>query len=182
MKNLLTIAAVVCAFALNAAPKVIPLCDGQNQVNACGEIVGIECMTIGESASVTASVVLAVTEYTNAFKTITTRHTRYDFTITNYDGNAAIATNTLDNFKYGDWIINGTNKIVGAVNPSTTNIAWSVSDGQRVKATYNKTIAIGNGNASGHYLLITPANAQYLFGGRIDILANKQDVINLMLK
>lgn len=181
MKSIISLAAVVCAFALNAA--TYQLHNGSNLVNIPGgEIVGIQCMTVDGSQSVTAKVVCSVTEVTNAYKTVSVPHVRYDFTITNYDGGASIATNVLDNFKYSDWRRGTTNLIVGAVKPVRTNITEQVSDGTRVKATYTKDIAIGNGTASNHYLLITPASTLNFFGGRIDVECGDSDNLVLLVK
>jgi len=181
MKSLITLAAVGCAFALNAA--TYQLHNGINAVNIPGgEIVGIECMTVGASQSVTASVVVAVSEYTNAYKSVTTPHTRYDFTITNYDGNAAIATNVLDNFKYSDWRRGTTNLIISAVKPSRTNITEQVADGKRLKATYTKETQIGTGTASSHYLKITPASTMHFYGGTVKVQCGEGDNLTILVK
>lgn len=182
MKHIITLAAVACAFALHAAT-FYNLKNGLNDIESSGEIVAIEANTVSGSQVITASVETAVSEYTNVYKSVTSRHLRYDFTVTNYDGNASIATSCLDRFVKSNWYTtNGLYKVISPITTAPTNITESVIAGKALKATYSHETAIGNGTASNHYLKITPASTTYFIGGKIKCSCGDGDSVRILIK
>ena len=175
-------AATLCAAALADvwAPK-----PGLNSLAAArGEFACADAVTTNATASIAVKSVRTVYAYTNAYKNVTTSHEVYSFTITNFDGNAAIATNVWDSFSYDDWLwTNGVSKIVGPVTPSSTNVTETVPDGRRVSGTFVVTNDLVTISASDHYGLAAPESTTYVLGGQYLVTgASADDSITIYIK
>ena len=175
-------AATLCAAAL---ADVWALKPGLNSLAAArGEFACADAVTTNATASIAVKSVRTVYAYTNAYKNVTTSHEVYSFTITNFDGNAAIATNVWDSFSYDDWLwTNGVSKIVGPVTPSMTNVTETVQDGRALVASWTITNDLVTISASDHYGHAEPESTtfsltgEYLVGG-----ASEDDSIFIIVK
>lgn len=164
---------------------ILALLPGENAApGAYGQVSAIEATTQAASATVGVSAVSTARTWTNALETVVTQHRRYDFAVTNWDGNASIATNTLDSFSYSDWLLGGvTNMIVGSVVPSNILVTNVVETGGKLLAAeYVVTNSLGSVSVSNHHGTATPENAHF-FGGEIIVTgASDGDSVKLILK
>ena len=148
-----------------------------------GQVAAIRATTQAATATVGVYAVTSARTWTNTYQTVITPHRRYDFVITNYDGAAAIATNTWDTFDYSDWMIGGiTNMIVGPVTPSTVPVTNTVVAGQALAAVYTVTNTLGTVSVSGHTGAATPEGA-FVYGDTIYVSgAADGDEVKMILK
>lgn len=168
--------AIILAALLTLAP-------GDNPApEAYGQVAAVQATTQAASASVTVSAVSLAQTWTNVYEDVVSAHRRYDFTITNWDGNASIATNTLDVFNYADWMLGPTNMIVGPVVPSDVLMTNTVATGKALAAQYFVTNTLATVSASGHYGTATP-DAAFVFGGTLVVTgAADGDIIKIIIK
>ena len=145
---------------------LLTLFPGENAVpSEHGQVAAIEATTQSASATITVSAVSTAQTWTNVLQEVVTDHIRYDFAITNWDGNASIATNTLDTFSYSDWMLGTTNMIVGPVRPSTVPVTNTVVAGKAIAASYVVTNTLGTVAVSSHFGTATPEN-KFFFGDK----------------
>ncbi len=177
----LATAVTLCAAAL---ADVFALKPGLNSIAAArGELAAADAVTTNASASIAVKSVRTVYAYTNAFVDVTTEHEVFSFTITNFDGNAAIATNVWDTFSYDDWTTNGVSMIVGPVTPSTTNVTETVPDGRRISETFVVTNDLLTITASDHYGIAAPETTTYVLGGQYLVTGSgEDDVVTILIK
>ena len=172
---------------MNAAilAAIIALTPGFNQgIPAAGQVAAVQVVTQSAAPTVALKTVSTARTWTNALETVVSKHVRYDFAVTNFDGNAAIPTNTVDHFDYADWIVNGTNFIVGKVTASAflaTNVVET--GGKILAAEYTVTNDLASVTASAHYGVDSPDSATFYFGDPIIVTgATDGDVVKLILK
>lgn len=183
MKKIAMMAAAAM-MSVAALADVFALKPGLNSIAAArGQLAAVEALTTNASATVAVKSVRTVYAYTNAFAEVTTTHEVFSFVYTNFDGNAAIATNVWDSFSYDDWQTNGVSMIVGPVTPSTTNVTETVPDGRRVSQTFMVTNDLATVTASGHYGIASPESATYVLGGEYLVTgASGDDAITIYIK
>ena len=162
---------------------LLTLFPGENAApSEYGQVAAIEATTQAASATVTVSAVSTAETWTNVTKEVVTDHRRYDFVITNWDGNVSIATNVLDTFSYSDWMLGPTNMIVGPVRPSTVPVTNTVVAGKALAVRYVVTNSIGSVSVSSHFGTATPEN-KFFFGDKLVVGgAADGDSVKLILK
>ena len=160
-----SLAAVFAAFA-----EVVALRPGANPCPV-GKVLAIEAVTAYATPTVKVQQVESVSLYTNAFEDVVSTHTAYSFSLTNWNGVASVSTNVLDRFTLSDWIVNGTNHVVGAVYESRVSVTNTVACARLPSATYVVTNSLFSTAASNHRLAATPAQTTYLMGNGTLILS-----------
>ncbi len=186
MKKILAVTFAAFVFAAFATTS-ITLAPGLNVLPGWhaggGKVLAVEAVTQNAAATVALSSVRSVTTYTNQLFEVVTPHDLYSFSITNYDGNAAISTNTVDVFSYSDWMRGTTNLIVGAVTHTRFAETNTVAAGRLPSTTYTVTNALLSVTTSGHYGTATPESSKFVFGGAINVSgAAEDDVITLIVE
>ena len=163
---------------------LLTLSPGENaNPDAFGQVAAVRATTQSATATVKVSSVSIAQTWTNTYATVILPRRRYDFTITNWNGSAAVSTNTWDTFDYSDWKINGiTNKIVGAVVPSTVPYTNTVVSGKALAARYVVTNELASVSVSSHNGEATP-NGKYVYGDTLVVSgAADGDTVKLILK
>ncbi len=164
MKKLtLIIFSLLSAVAAFAATERVVLAPGENALRA-GKICAASATTKAAATNVTIAAVSTVAEYTNTYVQVIKPHTLYSFSITNYDGNAAIATNTVDRFSYADWRNGPTNFICSAISATAFATTNSVVSGKGLKAAYTSTNTLVTITVSAHHGSEVPATATWHYG------------------
>ena len=184
MKKIAMMAAAAL-MSVAALADVFALKPGLNSLAAArGELAAADAVTTNASATIAVKSVRTVYAYTNAFAEVTTQHEVFSFVYTNYDGNAAIATNVWDSFSYDDWLwTNGVSMIVGPVTPSTTNVTETVPDGRRISETFIVTNDLLTITASDHYGIAAPESTTYVLGGQYLVTGSgEDDVVTIYIK
>lgn len=187
---ILTAAVAMCAAAL---AEVVALRPGLNSApSARGKVAAAQALTVSASATVAIKSVQTVTAYTNAYRDVTTAHTIYSFTVTNWNGSASFATNVWDSFAYDDWttraetspgVTNYVSRIVGRVSPSRTNTTESVIFARLPGTSYVVTNNLVSISASGHRGEESPESPTYFLGGDILVTgAGEDDVVTLLVE
>lgn len=175
----------VAAMAATASAYVLNLRPGLNGVAPGGKIVAAEVVTSNATATVAIESVQALTVRTNAYAEVSTRHTVYTFTVTNFTGGASVSTNLWDRFNGGDWladvetspgVTNKISRIVGGVTWVDTNVVQNVVVGRLPKETYFVTNSLMSVTAAGHRGIST--NAVFWLAGDLLVTgASEDDVI-----
>ena len=194
MKKFVILFALSAFFAATATfADVVALRPGLNSApSGRGRIAAAEAVTVEASATVALKSVCSVTQYTNTYRDVTTAHTVYSFTVTNWNDTAAFTTNVWDTFAYDDWTIqaetapgvtNDVTRIVGLVTPSRTNTTESVLFGRLPGTTYLVTNDLVTISASSHYGSDSPETTTYFLSGDILVTgAGKDDIITLLVE
>lgn len=189
-----TLFALIALFAATATfADIVALRPGLNSApSARGRIAAAQALTVSASATVAIKSVQTVTAYTNAYRDVTTAHTIYSFTVTNWNGSASFATNVWDSFAYADWttraetspgVTNYVSRIVGRVSPSRTNTTESVIFARLPGTSYVVTNNLVSISASGHRGEESPESPTYFLGGDILVTgAGDDDIITLLLE
>ena len=180
MKKLLAIFALAAAPLFGATPFALHLGENDSPV---GEVLALEGVTAGATASVTAKCVFSIRETTNAVAENVSRHVQYTFGLTNWNGSAYVATNTLDRFVYSDWTVLGTNHVATAV--TSTNVVITNKFSLPVPGrTFYITNNLFSASAANHYLLATNPATRYVTGaGKIIVSgAAAGDTLTLLVK
>lgn len=164
MKKLIWLIALATA-PLFAADTVL-LRPGDNATTTA-QVLAFEAVTASATPALKVQYVRSVTETTNATARNVSRHVRYDFGLTNWNGSAYVSTNTFDRFVYSDWTVLGTNHVAGAV--ASTNVVVTNSFTIAVPGrTFFVTNSLFSASAVNHYLMATnPAIPYVTSSGRL---------------
>jgi len=164
------------------AATTISLHPGENEVPP-GEVLALEGVTAGATASVTAKCAFAVRETTNAVAKNVSQHVQYSFGLTNWYGTAYVYTNTFDRFVRSDWTVLGTNHIASTVavsNVVVTNEFTIAVPGRRFEVTNS----LFSATAANHYFMATNPATRYVTGaGKVIVTgAAAGDKLTLLVK
>lgn len=185
MKKLLTLimAVVLFLFMMAAWADAIVLHPGINECPA-GQMVALEAITGNASPSIKLEQIYNVSLYTNAYMDVETIHTAYYFQLTNWNGEASITTNVLDRFNRSDWIIDGTNHVVGSVYEYYAFVTNQALIGRLPSQTFSVTNSLISTNAINHRLYTAPQNTVWLSGAGHLLLSGiePEDIATLIIK
>ena len=180
MKRILAVAAFLAAPLFAATP--VSLHVGVNECPA-GEVAAFEAVTASNAAALKVSCVVTVRETTNAVAQTVERKVRYDFALTNWNGEAFVQTNVYDRFAWSDWEVDGTNHV--CVAPSATNVVVTNTFTIGVPGrTFAVTNALFDASSASHYLMATNPSLKYLSGrGSLVVTgASADDKLTLFIK
>ena len=170
MKKHLLVFAFLLFAGFAACAEVVALRPGANPCPV-GKVLALEAVTAYATPTVKVEQVESVALYTNVFADVVSTHTSYSFSLTNWNGVASVSTNVLDRFTLSDWVVDGTNHVVGAVYESRVPVTNTVVAARLPSATYAVTNSLFSTAASNHRLVATPAQTTYLMGNGSLILS-----------
>lgn len=160
---------------------LLTLYPGYNNPGAAGEVVAVEAATSNATATVVLKTVSALTVYTNATAKVVGFETAYALTYTNYDGEAAIATNVLRYVDYDYFRTNGVTKIIAGPTRFDLAVTNDVVTGQLPAATYVATNDLATVTTSGHFGHVA-TNAVLLGDAILVTGAQPGDVVKVLVK
>ena len=162
-KIVIAFAIALAAFFSCIAATAVKLSPGANPCPE-GELVGIEAVTVSNTAPIAVKHTLTVAKSIPVYANIVRDATLYSFTLTNWNGSASVSTNVLNRFSYKDWIdAGGTNHLVGAVSASTVSVTNSVMVGVASTNHFTRLKTLFSASTSSHVLNVS-TNGVWLSG------------------
>ena len=161
---------------------LLSLFGGLNNAAESGEIVAASAATSNEVATVEIQSIDTYTLFTNVTAEVISYDNAWALSYTNFDGEAAIATNVVGYLDFDYFATNGVSKIVDGPTFFTLVTTNTVVSGRAPSEVFTQTNTLATIETTNHFGSAVITNA-YLFGGPIYISgADENDEIKLIIK